>query len=113
MLVNMIASFNHIVFVKCPNVRNVQPGTIYIDALGHTAIWQCPCGCGNIAKVKIRKCKVFDPYDSFSVPSDEVGYELSDDGEFSTAPLFVDPKCPNGLVYGIEHNKVIIHQTNL
>ncbi len=108
----MITAFTHIVFVRCPNVINVQPGTIYLDAMGHTAIWQCPCGCGNISKVKIRKCKVFDPYDRFALPEGVAGYELSDDGEFSATPVFMDPQCPTGLVYGIEHNNVIIHNKN-
>lgn len=105
----MITEFSHIVFVRCPNVRNVQPGTMYIDVMGHSAIWQCPCGCGNITKVKIRKCKVFDPYEKYTLPEGVAGYELSNEGEFSTTHFFIDPKCPTGLVYGIKYNNVIIH----
>lgn len=104
----MIAKFSHIVFMRSPNVLNVRPGTIYIDAMGETAVWLCPCGCGNISKIRIRKCKVFDPYEKYSLPENVAGYELSDDGAFSATAVFMNPKCPNGIVYGIENNKVIL-----
>ena len=90
----------------------MQPATIYIDAMGHMATWQCPCGCGNISKVTIKECKVFYPHERFAVPEGVAGYEISDDGEFSATPVFMDPRCPTGLVYGIEHSHVIIHYKN-
>lgn len=53
-----------------------------------------------------------DPYVRYALPEDVAGYEISDDRKFSATPVFQDPRCPHGLIYGIDHNNVIVHQQN-
>lgn len=110
---NKIETFTHVVHTRHTVLdKDVKPGTIIINKAAGFARWQCPCGCGNVFEIDIAECKVFDPYERFSLPEKVTGYEIDEDGAISFSTAFNDTRCPNGYIYGIEHNNVIVHVQN-
>ena len=107
---NKIDSFIHVVHTRYTVLdKDVKPGTIIVNIAAGLARWQCPCGCGNVSKVAIAECKVFGLCDRYNLPEKTCGYEFDKEGSISFSEVFTDTRCPNGYVYGIEHNNVIVY----